>query len=54
MINACEIEELPSQGDPYTWGGVRYNQWIQSKLYRCFGNKVWCKQFPASNQTFME
>lgn len=54
MINACEMEKLPSQGDPYTWGGVRYNQWIQSKLDRCFGNKEWFKQFPASNQTFMD
>lgn len=54
MVHACRLEELPSQGDIFTWGGMRNKMWVQTRLDRCFGNKAWFRKFPCSNQTFLD
>lgn len=54
MLNSCDMHEIGSSGNGFTWGGIRNDQWIQCKLDRCFGNSAWFNMFPNSHQWFLE
>lgn len=54
MLEVCEMKELVGFGDSYTWAGVRCKKYIQCKLDRCFGNKLWRSRFSGASQVFME
>lgn len=54
MLKFCNMEELSSKGDRFSWGGKRFRKWIQCCLDRSFGNEAWASLFPSSNQTFLE
>lgn len=54
MLELCELVELQSFGDSFTWGGIRGTPSIHNKLDMAFGNKNWFNMFPASNQSFLD
>ncbi|XP_010436306.1 PREDICTED: uncharacterized protein LOC104720031 [Camelina sativa] len=54
MLKVCDMVELPSQGNSFMWAGRRGEHWMQCRLDRAFGNTEFIKQFPASNQGFMD
>jgi len=54
MLMTCDMHELGSTGNSFSWGGTRNEEWIQCKLDRCFGNLEWFSVFPNSHQWFLE
>ncbi|KAL0722050.1 hypothetical protein Bca4012_036649 [Brassica carinata] len=54
MVKACQLLELQSHGNGYTWSGNRNNSTVHSRLDRCFGNRAWFNKFPNSNQCFLD
>ncbi|XP_020885673.1 uncharacterized protein LOC110229535 [Arabidopsis lyrata subsp. lyrata] len=41
VLSVCDMVELSSQGNKYTWAGRRGDHWVQCRLDRAFGNKDW-------------
>lgn len=54
MLNNCDMHELGSTGNGFTWGGTRNDHWVQCKLDRCFGNTSWFSMFLNSHQWILE
>ena len=54
MLENCDMGEIGSSGNDFTWGGTRNNQWIQCKLDRGFGNPEWFALFPNVHQYFLK
>lgn len=54
MLTNCDMHELGSTRNSFTWLGNTNDQWIRCKLDRCFRNAEWFFMFPNSHQWFME
>jgi len=54
LLATCDMSEVGSSGNGFTWDGTRNKQWIQCKLDRCFDNRSWFSMFPTAHQWFLE
>lgn len=54
MLENCDMSDLGSTCNSFTWTGTRNKQRIHCKLDRCVGNSTLFLMFPNSHQWFLE
>ncbi|CAL9242341.1 unnamed protein product, partial [Arabidopsis halleri] len=54
MIAACDLMDLKSKGDRFSWVGERYNHTIKSCLDRVMVNSEWAATFPNAEAEFLD
>ncbi|KAG2310874.1 hypothetical protein Bca52824_022431 [Brassica carinata] len=54
MIAACNMHDLPSKGNPFSWVGKRRTEVIECCLDRAMVNDQWSQKYPASETEFLE
>ncbi|OMO71257.1 reverse transcriptase [Corchorus capsularis] len=48
VVEFCQLLEVPSQGQQFTWSGIRDGEIIKEKLDRCLVNLDWLEQYPRT------
>ena len=48
MISFCQLLEIPTQGQKFTWSGVRKGEMVKERLDRALANIDWLDRFPKA------
>ena len=54
MMRICDLVDLQSVGDRFSWAGQRGNHLVKCCLDRTMANTKWFEMFPASQTEFLE
>ena len=54
MMRVCDLVDLQSVGDRFSWAGQRGNHLVKCCLDRTMANTKWFEMFPASQTEFLE
>lgn len=54
MLTTCDMAEIRSKGDRFTWVGERHNHTVKCCLDRAFINSEWRALYPNSEAEFLD
>jgi len=54
MISYCDLEDMRSRGDRFTWVGERHTFTVKCCLDRAFTNSVWSATYPNAETEFLD
>lgn len=54
MLQICDMKDLKSKGNPFSWVGRRRTEIIECCLDRVFVNSAWLHNYPFSENEFFE
>lgn len=54
MITTCDLTEMKSIGDKFTWSGERHSHSVKCCLDRAFINSEWRTEYPHAEVEFLE